>query len=165
MIPFPKSFEQQITLPLQALATSSSVFWLETMGYEVIRQGHIININGTSVAIAEACNGLRMLTAFLVVASVVVLLINRPAWQKVIVLLSSLLIALACNTIRLTLTAITLTVLTEPGWEKLTHDFGGLLMMPLALAAVVFELWILTRVAPLPGKAEHTNQSVGKVTH
>lgn len=162
MLPLPKSMHQQITLPLQALATSSAVFCLETMGYEVVKQGNIININGTAVAVAEACNGLRMLTAFFVVSGLVVLLVRRPLWQKITVLVSGLPIALACNTMRLTLTAIALTRLTGEHWETLLHDFGGLAMMPLALAAVAWELWIFRKIAPAPKTSQCPNTSAHK---
>lgn len=150
MLPLPKSVESRLTLPLQSWATTSAVFCLETIGYDVTRDGNIIHLGDTTVAVAEACNGLRMLTAFVVIAGLVVLLIKQSWWEKSILLLSSAPIGLLCNTIRLTLTAIAFTVLKGEFWEKVFHDFGGYAMMPLALALVVLELWILTKLIILP---------------
>jgi len=150
MLPWPNRIQAAVTLPLQRWATSSAVFCLEMIGFEVLQEGNIIHIGSASVAVAEACNGLRMVTAFFVISGLVVLLAKRTWWEKLIVLASSLPIALLCNTTRLAITAITLTVLGGEHWEKIFHDFGGYAMMPLALGIVVTELWLLTKLTTLP---------------
>jgi exosortase len=150
MLPWPNRVQAAIALPLQNWSTSSAVFCLETLGYEVVREGNVIHIGQASVAVAEACNGLRMITAFFVISGLVVLLVNRSWWEKLIVFVSSLPIALFCNTLRLTITAIAFTVLKGEYWEKIFHDFGGYAMMPLALAIVVGEFWFLTKLTTAP---------------
>ena len=146
MFPLPAQVEGIITMPLQNWATGSAVYFLETLGYNVIQEGNVININGTLVAVAEACNGLRMLTAFFVVSGFVVLLTKRNLWQKIVILISSVPIALLCNTLRLTVTSIAFTILDTELWEQRFHDFGGLAMMPLALFITMIELWFLSRL-------------------
>jgi len=154
MLPWPSRVQMAVSLPLQRWATSSAMFLLETMGYDVLRDGNVIHIGNTSVAVAEACNGLRMVTAFFVVSGLVVLLVKRAWWEKLVILISSLPIALLCNTIRLVITAIAFTVLHGEHWEKIFHDFGGYAMMPLALAAVVGELWLLKKLTTPPVKPQ-----------
>lgn len=150
MLPWPHRIQAAAGLPLQRLATSSAVFSLEAMGYPVVQEGNTIHIEDISVAVAEACNGLRMITAFFVVSGLVVLVIEQPLWKKAIVLASSLPIAILCNTTRLTVTALAFTKLNGEQWEQVFHDFGGYAMVPLALAAVVLELQILTRLTVPP---------------
>jgi len=150
MLPWPNRIQTAVTLPMQRWATSSAVFCLEMLGYEVLREGNIIHIGSATVAVAEACNGLRMVTAFFVISGMVVLLVKRAWWEKLIILSSSLPIALLCNTIRLTITAIIFTILSGEYWEKVFHDFGGYAMMPLALVIVVTELWLLTKLTTRP---------------
>lgn len=150
MLPWPNRIQAALALPLQHWATSSAVFCLETIGYEVVREGNVIHIGQASVAVAEACNGLRMITAFFVISSLVVLLVKREWWEKLLVLASSLPIALLCNTVRLTITAIAFTMLSGEYWEKIFHDFGGYAMMPLALGMVILELWLLTKITTAP---------------
>jgi len=154
MLPWPNRVQAAVALPLQRWATSSAVFCLETVGCEVIQEGNIIHIGQASVAVAEACNGLRMVMAFFVISGLVVLLAKRAWWEKLIIIASSLPIALLCNTVRLAITALAFTVLGGEYWEKVFHDFGGYAMMPLALAAVVAELWLLARLTTLPTKKE-----------
>jgi exosortase len=152
MLPWPKSVQSAVALPLQQWSTSSAVFCLETIGYDVIKEGNIIHIGQTSVAVAEACNGLRMITAFFVIGGLVVMLVKRPLWEKIVVLISSLPIALLCNTTRLVITAIAFTFIKGDYWEKIFHDFGGYAMMPLALAAVIGEFWLFRRLTVLPAE-------------
>jgi exosortase len=152
MLPLPNVVRYNVGLNLQRWATSSAVFCLETLGYAVTQDGHTIEISNVSVAVLEACNGLRMITAFFVISGLVVLLVERKLWEKLVILISSLPIALLCNTIRLVITAMFFTILKGEYWEHIFHDFGGYAMMPLALAAVVGELWLLTRLTVLPAK-------------
>jgi exosortase len=152
MLPWPNRVQAAVTLPLQHWSTVSAVFCLETLGYDVVREGNVIHIGHTSVAVAEACNGLRMVTAFFVISGLVVLLVRRAWWEKLVILASSLPIALLCNILRLVITAAFFTVLEGEQWEKVFHDFGGYAMMPLALAATVGELWLLTRLTTVPAR-------------
>lgn len=154
MLPWPNRVQDAVAMPLQHWATSSAVFCLEMIGYEVIQEGNIIHIGQATVAVAEACNGLRMVTAFFVISGLVVLLVKRTWWEKLIVLASSLPIALMCNTVRLAITAMFFTFLEGEQWEKIFHDFGGYAMMPLALAVVVAELWLLAKLTTLPDKKQ-----------
>ncbi|OPX90616.1 MAG: Bifunctional protein GlmU [Pelotomaculum sp. PtaB.Bin104] len=155
MLPLPNRVESIITQPLQSWATVSAVYLLETLGYSVIRQGNVIQIGDTLVAVAEACNGLRMLTAFFVISGFVVLISQRKFWEKIIVLLSTIPIALICNTIRLALTSIAFTKIKTEDLEKIAHDFGGLAMMPLAIGIIILELWMLKHLFSQPESIEH----------
>lgn len=146
MFPLPNRVASSLTLPLQERATSSAVFVLETFGFNAIRQGNVIDLDGTKVAVAEACNGLRMLTAFFVVSGLIALLIRKSWWEKAILLISSIPIALLCNTIRLSATAVAFKWIDVEKWEKAFHDYGGVAMMPLAIAMMVAELWILSHL-------------------
>jgi exosortase len=162
MLPFPHRVQGWITQPLQRWATSSAVFGLEMLGFEVGRQGNVIDLNGTMVAVAEACNGLRMLTAFVVIAALVALVVERRWWEKAIIVASSVPIAFACNTLRLVITAIAFTRLNTEAWEKAFHDFGGLAMMPVALAMVMGLLWLMGQVVVREEGQERLPQVVKK---
>jgi exosortase len=146
MLPLPVSIHSSLLLPLQSWATASAVFCLEVMGYDVIRTGNIIDVNGTTVAVIEACNGLRMIMAFFVIGGFIVLLSRRAKWEKLLVFLSGVPIALLCNTVRLTVTAVAFTYVKGEYWEKLFHDFGGYAMMPFAIGIIILEFWLLSKI-------------------
>ena len=126
MLPWPNRVQSSMALPLQGWATGSAVFCLELSGWDVVRDGNVIRIGDASVAVAEACNGLRMITAFFVITGLVVLLAKRTWWEKTIVLVSSLPIALLCNTLRLAITAVFFTILEGEDWEQIVSRLGRL---------------------------------------
>lgn len=154
MLPWPNSVQEDIAQPLQRWATNSAVFSLEMIGYDVVQEGNVIHLGDTTVAVAEACNGLRMITAFFVIIALVVLLTERKRWEKIVVFASSLPIALLCNTVRLVITSIAFTYVQGEYWETMFHDFGGYAMMPLALAIAIGELWLLKKLMTPPQEIE-----------
>jgi exosortase len=147
MVPLPGRIHNAISGPLQDMATRCSVFVLELLGVTVTREGNTLMLdNSVPVAVAEACSGLRMLTAFIVVAAALAYVINRPAWQKIVLVLSSVPIAIFCNLVRLVITAEMFRRSSSELAEKFFHDFAGWTMMPMAIAILVFELWLMSKL-------------------
>ena len=68
MLPWPNRIHAAVSLPLQQISTTSAVFCLQVLGFDIIREGNVIHIGNAVVAVAEACNGLRMITAFFVIS-------------------------------------------------------------------------------------------------
>jgi exosortase len=148
MLPLPSVFEQNILWKLQTLASVCSTFVLQTMGVAAFRQGNLISVPGADLNIADACSGLRMLTIFLALAVAMVFLIDRPWWDKFVILLSAVPIALIVNIIRITVTGL-MYMAVGPDNEfakKLGHDWAGLFMMPLALGFLWLELQVLEKL-------------------
>ncbi len=148
MLPLPSVLEQNILWKLQTLASVCSTFVLQTMGVAAFRQGNLISVPGADLNIADACSGLRMLTIFLALAVAMVFLVERPWWDKLVILLSAVPIALLVNIIRITLTGL-LYMAVGPENEfakKLGHDWAGFFMMPLALGFLWLELQILEKL-------------------
>lgn len=146
MIPLPGRVHDAVMLPLQTASASLSAGALEMIGHPVAQFGHILEIGGQQMAVAEACNGLRMALAFLIVAVVFAFFARRPNWQKALIIISSIPIAIFCNILRIVITAS----LFEAGHEWLArgamHDIAGLLMMPVALGIIFLELALLANV-------------------
>jgi exosortase/archaeosortase family protein len=94
-----------------------------------------------------------MLTAFIVVAYTLAYMVNRPKWQKIALMISSIPVAIACNIIRLFVTAELFLVASSKTAEKFFHDFAGLTMMPMAILILACELYLMNKVTE-PEKAE-----------
>lgn len=147
MVPLPGRVHNMIGGPLQRMATTGSVFLLEAFGVRVSQHGNVMTLNQeTPLAVAEACSGLRMLTAFVIVAGFIAYMVKRPSWQKGVVLASSIPIAVVCNIVRIFVTAILVLYISEEAAEKFFHDFAGLVMMPVAVSIIFGELWLMDRV-------------------
>jgi exosortase len=146
MVPLPGRVHNLISDPLQTLSTMGALVTLELTGVKVVREGNVLLLNDSvPVAVAEACSGLRMLTAFVLVAAFMAFVIRRPAWQKWVLVLSSVPVAILSNLIRLVVTAL-LFLAAGPAVGNIFHDVAGLVMMPLAVALLVGELWIMSRL-------------------
>jgi exosortase len=150
MFPLPTALEVAVHGKLQRLASICSTFVLQTLGVSAFRSGNLISIPGleTPLTIADACSGLRMLTIFCALAVAMVFLIERPWWDKFVILLSAIPIALAVNIIRITVTGLLYMALGQDNHfaTKLAHDWAGYFMMPLALGFLWLELQVLERL-------------------
>jgi len=156
MVPLPGRIHIMISGTLQDYATEGAVFGLELLGIVVGQQGHRVVLNDSvPINIAEACSGLRMLSAFVVVAAVLAYIVPRPRWQKVVLVLSSVPVAIVCNVMRLVVTALLFLSLESSLAERFFHDFAGLTMMPMAMFLLLGELWIMSKlVIPNDDRAE-----------
>ena len=151
MFPLPSAVEVSVLGRLQRLASITSTFVLQTLGVAAFRQGNLISIPGmsTPLTVADACSGLRMATIFGALAVAMVFIIERPWWDKFVILLSAIPIALIVNIVRITVTGL-LYMMAGPNniaVQKICHDYAGLvIMMPLALALLWLELQVLERL-------------------
>lgn len=155
MPPLPARIHEAIALPLQNLATTLSVFALETFGYFVVREGNVLRLGDDAlVAVEEACGGLRMLTAFVFVAAVLALLLERPRWQRATMLVASIPIAVASNAIRVVATSIVVAASGNSTVIAVFHEWAGYAMMPLALGFNMALLYGMARlIRPEPAEA------------
>jgi len=146
MLPLPGRVHNLISGPLQRLATAGSVFILEAF-FPVSHQGNVMMLNeNTPLGVEEACSGLRMLTAFIVVAYFIAYMVNRSRLQKAVLLISSIPVALICNIIRIVATAVLMLLVNAEVAHKFFHDFAGLVMMPAAVLLMFGELWLMNKV-------------------
>jgi exosortase len=146
MFPLPPSLNVYLAGPLQTLATLGSTALLQAFGLPVLSEGNIIYIGSSKLEVAQACNGLSMLMAFvmLVTATTLIMARERPIWERVLLLLSTVPIALISNIIRIAVTAWAYQLLGEVRGEKLAHDTAGWAMMPIGLALIAIELKLMS---------------------
>lgn len=145
MYPLPSVVENKGLLFLQKLAAVASEMVLTILGQPVIREGNKIVVDGIPLEVAEACSGLRMVTIFGAMAVALVLVTSRPWWDKLIILLSAIPIALIVNVTRIVVTALLYRAFPEgEAVHQLIHDYAGLAMMPLAMGLLYLELKLLS---------------------
>lgn len=138
------------TAVLQLCAAISGYFTVAVEG-STITLGIPQTINGITryvpekLNVAEACAGLRMLMAFLALGVALAWLWERPWWQRIIMVLLAVPIAVAVNVGRVTI--LGLLYLYDPEMAAGDfHTFVGMLM--LIPAAMLFLLlgWVLDRI-------------------
>jgi len=146
MFPLPGRVHNMISGPLQTMATTGTVYILEAF-ITVSQQGNVVTLNDTvDMAVVEACSGLRMLMAFIIVAAFMAYMVKRSRWQKAVLFLSSIPVAVMCNILRLCVTAVLFLLASTEVAEKFFHDFAGLVMMPIAVMLMFGELWLMDKL-------------------
>jgi len=146
MFPLPGFLDTRLLGPLQKVATLSSTYLLQTMGIPSYSEGNRIVIGEVELGVVEACSGLRMLTIFAALAVAITLVTERPLWERVVIILSAVPIALASNIIRITVTALLYLTVGPDLVERVFHDLDGLFMVPLALGLLYIEFQILSNL-------------------
>jgi exosortase len=160
MLPLPNRFNTVMAYPLQRLATIGSCDLIGALGLPVVPEGNVINVGEHRLEVARACNGLSMLLSFLTLITAAAILVDRPLWEKIILLASTIPLALAVNVLRISTTALCFYYfgtdeLRMPLGITLPHDWAGYLMMPVALLIVWLELQVLSwLVVETEGEAE-----------
>ena len=146
LLPLPGSVNEILAAPLQRLATIGSTFLLQIMGLPVLAEGNVIIIGSDRLEVARACNGLSMLSSFvtLITATVLTVARDRPIWERVVLLLSTIPIALVANIIRIAATAWAYYLFGAEFGEKIAHDTAGWAMMPIALVLIWLEMCLFS---------------------
>lgn len=146
MIPLPYSLEVAVGHPLQRAATLTSTYVLQTLGLTAVAEGNVIQLDNAKIGVVEACNGLGMIFMFSAFTTGAVLILKRTVIEKLVILLSTIPIALAANVVRITATALMHETFGKRAAHVVYHDVAGWLMMPVAVGALWLELFILSRL-------------------
>ncbi len=101
MIPIPTILFNQITFPLQLLASKVAATMLPVFGVPILREGNVINLPSMALEVAEACSGIRSLMSLVTLAIMYGYLLEKRLWVRWVLALASVPIAVAANSIRI----------------------------------------------------------------
>jgi exosortase len=162
MFPLPAVVENTVLMKLQTVATIMSTWTLQLLGVSAARGGNMLMIDTLDepLQVAEACSGLRMLTIFGAMTVALVMIIERPWWDKLIIFLSWIPIALISNMFRIVTTALLFMAFGQdtPWLNQIIHDWAGFAMMPIGLGLLWLEMTVLSRLTvPLDETGEYAS--------
>jgi len=148
MIPLPQSLSNTVTFPLQLIASDLAMAPLYWMGIPALREGNIIHLAETQLLVAEACSGLRSVMA-LGTLGIVFAYFFRKSWaERMILVLSTLPIAILVNAFRVALTGYLTHRFGDAAAEGVIHQTEGFFTFGLAFALLLLEAWLLRMVWP-----------------
>jgi exosortase len=138
-VPLPRRYYVGLTMPMRQWAAYVAAALLNLIeGLEATASGVVIDViyKGKHLEpglnVAEACSGMRLLTAFLALGVAMAYLHYRPFWQRIILLVSTVPIAIFCNVVRVTITGFTYVLIHPKYTQGVYHDMLGIAMLPLA---------------------------------
>jgi exosortase len=147
MIPIPAIVFNQITFPLQLLASRIACTTLPWMGVPVLCEGNVLHLPSIDLEVAEACSGIRSLMSLTALAVIYGYLMERRIVMRVILALAALPIAVAANSLRVVGTGLLVQYWDPEKAQGFFHEFQGWLMfvasllMLFALHRVMQVLW------------------------
>ena len=164
MLPLPFQIEHALSGPLQVLGANEAAWYIQTLGIPAIAHGNTILMGDTRLGVAEAWSGLRMFMVFFAISTAAVIVSKRTVWEKILMLMSAIPIAMICNIVCIVVTAVAHQSPGRATADLVLHDLCVWLMIPLAMLLLLLELKLLDRLFveagdSHPGMTYHTSSS------
>src|SRR5262249_16790382 len=133
-IPIPAIVISRLTLSLQLWASTIAESLLWMLRIPVLRDGNVLVLPNATLQVAEACSGIRSMTALLTLA-LVVARFGEPRWlPRAVIIASAIPIAVLVNGLRVTASAVGARWFGIAAVEGTVHEALGWLMFLVAFA-------------------------------
>ena len=152
MIPLPAVLFNQITFPLQLLASRLAAYWLGFVRVPVLRDGNILVMSNYSLEVVEACSGIRSLITLVSLAVAYGYLAENRNWVRCSLAILMVPIAIATNAIRIMVAGVLAHRFGSAIAESFLHEFSGWLIFLAALILLLTAHRILQQFGK--GRAE-----------
>jgi exosortase len=159
MIPLPHRLEHALGGPLRSIATQLSTWSLQLLGFPAFGEGNVIVMEKGKIAVVEACSGLSMLLTFAALTTAMSIVIKRPLADKIVLLLSTIPVAIAVNALRIVSNGVAMDIWGLEVANDFFHDQAGWVMMPVAIAFLWLELWMMSHLL-VPVAAEDLSSTI-----
>lgn len=136
MIPIPGVVYNNLTFPLQILASRVSTSALDLMQIPVLREGNVLELAEQKLSVVEACSGIRSLLSLSFLSLVYGYFFERKVWMRVLLFLATIPIAIVANASRVTLTGV-LTDYKPELAEGFFHTASGWVIFMVALTILI----------------------------
>ncbi len=136
MIPIPAVIYNSITFKLQLLASSLAEHALDFLAVPVLREGNVLVLPNQTLSVVEACSGIRSLLSLTFLSLVYGYFFESKRWVRVVLLLSTVPIAVIANASRVTFTGLMTQIKPELA-EGAFHEASGWVIFMVALVIMV----------------------------
>jgi exosortase len=137
MVPIPALVFNQITFPLQLLASKVAAVTLPLAGAPVLREGNIIHLPAMPLEVAEACSGIRSLLSLITMAIIYGFFRESRNWTRVALALLAVPIAIAANSARIVGTGLLVQYWDPEKAEGFFHSFSSWIVFALSLGMLM----------------------------
>jgi exosortase len=151
-IPFPAIIFNQITFPLQLMASRLASSILPLLGVPTLQEGNVIQLPVMKLEVAEACSGIRSLMSLFTLAVFYGYFLEKTTGRRTILALASIPIAVAANVARIVGTGLCVQYWDASKALGFFHEFSGWVMFVISLGC----LYLVHRVMALIVPAKET---------
>lgn len=137
MIPLPLVLIGNLTVKLKLFAAQVATIILNHIGFPSIRDGSIIRMPNSFIAVEAPCSGLRSLISLLTLGLLFAYAMKVSHLKKAVLFLSSIPIAMTTNIIRILMLATVNDLYGEKVAMGFFHDFSGFFVFAFAFAGLL----------------------------
>lgn len=146
MVPVPDSILGLVAFPLQLFATKVSAFIIQIFSIPAYREGNMLHFAQTHLEVAEACSGIRSLMSFGMLSFIFAYMIDKIWWKRILLVLSTIPLALFANIVRVTGTGILAHFYGAKFALGFLHEFSGLAVFAFGFILLLGEYLLLNKV-------------------
>jgi exosortase len=148
MVPIPAVIYNQLTFPLQIIASKFAENLIGWTQIPVIREGNVLILPNQTLNVVEACSGIRSLLMLTFLSLVYGYVFEKRTWIRIVLFFSTIPIAIAANAGRVAFTGVVSQFKPElaEGWF---HEAQGEVIFMIALAILVALHQLIVRTAKL----------------
>jgi exosortase len=136
MVPIPAIIYNQLTFPLQLIASRAAETAIDLLQIPVIREGNVLILPQQTLNVVEACSGIRSLLTLTFLSLVYGYFFEKRTWVRVVLFCSTIPIAIAANAGRVAFTGVISQFKPElaEGWF---HEAQGWVIFMIALVILI----------------------------
>lgn len=147
-IPIPAIVFNQITFPLQLLASQMASAILPSLGVPTLQEGNVIQLPVMKLEVAEACSGIRSLMSLFTLAVFYGYFLEKTTARRVLLALASIPIAVAANVARIVGTGLCVQYWDPQKALGFFHEFSGWVMFVVSLGLLYMVHKLMALVLP-----------------
>jgi exosortase len=136
MVPIPAIIYNQLTFPLQLLATRLAEAALGLLGIPVFREGNILELASQRLSVVEACSGIRSLLSLSFLSLVYAFFFDSKVWMRWVLFAATVPIAIVANASRVTITGVLSNIRPDLA-EGFFHSVEGWVIFMVALLFLI----------------------------
>ena len=144
-IPLPYFLDSSLSWRLQLLSSQLGVTFIRLLDVPVYLEGNVIDLGNYKLQVVEACSGLRYLYPLMSLGFIVAWLFNGPMWQRALLLLSPIPIAIVMNSARLLVVALLVNQWGPEQAKGPMHLFEGWIIFLACAGLLLAEAYVMAR--------------------
>jgi exosortase D (VPLPA-CTERM-specific) len=146
-IPLPYFIDAALTLKLQLISSELGVLVIRLFQIPVYLDGNLIDMGTYKLQVVEACSGLRYLYPLLSLSFLAAYLFHGKLWQRALIFLSGIPIAIGMNGFRIGLVGVLVDRWGTQMAEGFLHFFEGWVIFLACSALLAGEMYVLARLS------------------
>lgn len=147
MIPLPDFLYNHLSNQLELASSTIGVAIIRLLGITVFLEGNVIDLGVYKLQVAEACSGLRYLFPLMSFGFLCAVLYRGDAWQRVIIFLSTVPIAIVMNSLRIGVIGILVEHQGIEAAQGFLHIFEGWAVFMICLVILFAEALLLHKLS------------------